>query len=80
MLRPAPRLTILRMAEFAQYVGKRVELHYQAGEKCLPAAGLLVADSGRSVFLEEQFARAAGVRQFRWEIPYSCIVSLWEKR
>jgi phage-related protein len=39
---------------------------------------VLVADSGRSVFLEEHFSRTTGVKQFRWEIPYACIVSLWE--
>jgi hypothetical protein len=66
------------MADFAQYVGKRIELHYQTGEKCLPAAGLLVADSGRSIFLQEQFTQPVG-GEFRWEIPYACIVSLWEK-
>lgn len=67
------------MADYANYIGKRIELRYKAGEKAVPASGTLVADSGRSIFLEEHFCRPAGVNQFRWEIPYSCIVSLWEQ-
>ena len=66
------------MAAYANYLGKRVELEFQAGEKQLPAAGILVADSGRSVFIEEQFLSSGRLRQFRWEIPYECVVSVTE--
>lgn len=68
----------LRMARYSIFVGKRVEVCYKAGGNQLPATGMLVADSGRSVFLEEQFRQSTGVKRFRWEIPYQCIVRLNE--
>lgn len=61
------------MAQFSSFLGKRVQIQYQAGGRLVPATGVLVADSGRSVFLEEHFARQNGAKQFRWEIPYQCI-------
>ncbi len=67
-----------RMAAYSNYLGKRIELHFQAGDKELPAAGILVADSGRSVFLEEQFMCSGRMRQFRWEIPYECVIRVAE--
>lgn len=66
------------MAAYADYLGKRIELQFQAGERQLPAEGVLVADSGRSVFLEEQFLCAGKLRQFRWEIPYECVIRMSE--
>ena len=66
------------MARYSIFVGKRVEVRYKAGENHLPATGMLVGDSGRSVFLEEQFCQSTGVKRFRWEIPYQCIVRLAE--
>jgi hypothetical protein len=38
-----------------------------------------VADSGRSIFLEQSFEQRGSQRHFRWEIPYQYIVRL-EKR
>ena len=64
------------MAQFSSYLGKRVQIQYQAGGRLVPATGVLVADSGRSVFLEEHFARQNGAKQFRWEIPYQVIVNI----
>lgn len=64
------------MAQFSQFIGRRVQVQYQAGNNLVPAIGVLVADSGRSVFLEEHFARHTGVKQFRWEIPYQCILHM----
>jgi len=69
---------LLGMAAYSNYLGKRIELHFQAGDKELPAAGILVADSGRSVFLEEQFMCSGRMRQFRWEIPYECLIRVAE--
>ena len=66
------------MAAYSNYIGKRIELRFQAGERLLPAEGVLVGDSGRSVFLEEQFLCAGRLRQFRWEIPYECVVHMVE--
>jgi len=61
------------MAQFSRFLGKRVQIQYQTGSRYVPATGVLVADSGRSVFLEEHFARQSGAKHFRWEIPYQCI-------
>ena len=61
------------MAQFSNFLGRRVQVYYQTGSRYVPASGVLVADSGRSVFLEEEFTRPTGAKQFRWEIPYQCI-------
>jgi hypothetical protein len=45
----------------------------------LPASGTFVADSGRSIFLEQIFEQRGSQKHFRWEIPYQYIVRLEEK-
>jgi hypothetical protein len=45
----------------------------------LPASGTFVADSGRSIFLEQHFEQRGTQKHFRWEIPYQYIVRLEEK-
>jgi hypothetical protein len=67
------------MASYSAFLGRRVEVHYRAGDIVLPATGKLVADSGRSIFLEERFSQQGHTKQFRWEIPYQCIVRIDEK-
>lgn len=64
------------MAQFSSFLGRRVHVEYRAGGRSVPATGVLVADSGRSIFLEEHFTHPAGTKQFRWEIPYQCIVRM----
>ncbi len=66
------------MAQYFALLGRRVEVHYRAGDIFLPATGTLVADSGRSIFLEEHLTQRGQVKTFRWEIPYQCIVRLTE--
>lgn len=68
------------MARYANLLGRRVEVHYRAGEVTLPATALLVADSGRSIFLEDHYVLRGRTQTFRWEIPYSCILRLEESR
>lgn len=68
------------MARFSVLLGRRVEVHYRAGDILLPASGILVADSGRSIFLEQSLVQRGQTRHFRWEIPYQFIVRLDEKR
>jgi len=68
------------MARYANLLGRRVEVHYRAGEVTLPATALLVADSGRSIFLEEHYVLRGRTQTFRWEIPYSCILRIEESR
>lgn len=74
----AARHTGLVMARYSIYLSKRVAVRFRAGENYLPASGVLVGDSGRSIFLEERFAKDSGVKSFRWEIPYQCIDQLDE--
>jgi hypothetical protein len=67
------------MARYSAFLGRRVEVHYRAGDILLPASGIFVADSGRSIFLEQSFSQRGQERHFRWEIPYQYIVRLEEK-
>lgn len=66
------------MARYSALVGKRVEVQYRAGDMYLPATAVLVADSGRSIFLEEHFCQQGVVKAFRWEIPYESIMRIAE--
>ena len=67
------------MARYSAFLGRRVEVQYRAGDILLPASGTFVADSGRSIFLEQHFEQRGSEKHFRWEIPYQYIVRLEEK-
>jgi hypothetical protein len=64
------------MARYSAFLGRAVEVQYRAGDICLPASGTFVGDSGRSIFLEQHFEQRGQPKNFRWEIPYPCIVRL----
>ena len=66
------------MARYSALLGRRIEVTYRAGDIVLPATGHLAADSGKSIFLEESYQQKTGVKTFRWEIPYPCILKLNE--
>ena len=66
------------MARYSAFLGRVVEVQYRAGDICLPASGMFVADSGRSIFLEQHYEQCGQLKNFRWEIPYPCIVRLEE--
>jgi hypothetical protein len=68
-----------RMARYSAFLGRRVEVQYRAGDLLLPASGTFVADSGRSIFLEQNFEQHGQHKHFRWEIPYQCSVRIEEK-
>jgi len=67
------------MARYSAFLGRRVEVQYRAGEILLPASGTFVADSGRSIFLEQNFEQRGQHKHFRWEIPYQYLVRIVEK-
>jgi hypothetical protein len=67
------------MARYSGFLGRRVEVHYRAGDIVLPASGTFVADSGRSIFLEQSISQRGQQKHFRWEIPYQYIVRLEDK-
>jgi hypothetical protein len=66
------------MARYSAFLGRWVEVHYRAGDILLPASGTFVADSGKSIFLEQHLEQRGQKKQFRWEIPYQYIVRLEE--
>ena len=78
-LLPPPGQTGYGMARYSAFLGRRVEVQYRAGEILLPASGTFVADSGRSIFLEQNFEQRGQHKHFRWEIPYQYLVRIEEK-
>jgi hypothetical protein len=66
------------MARYSAFLGRSVEVQYRAGDVCLPASGTFVADSGRSIFLEQHYEQSGQQKNFRWEIPYQCVVRIEE--
>ncbi len=78
-LLPPPDDTELSMARYSAFLGRRVEVQYRAGEILLPASGTFVADSGRFIFLEQNFEQRGQHKHFRWEIPYQYLVRIEEK-
>jgi hypothetical protein len=66
------------MARYSAFLGRRVEVQYRAGDILLPASGIFVADSGRSIFLEQNFEQKGQHKHFRWEIPYQYLVRIEE--
>ncbi len=67
------------MARYSAFLGRRVEVQYRAGDILLPASGTFVADSGRSIFLEQNFEQHGQHKHFRWEIPYQYLLRIEEK-
>jgi hypothetical protein len=68
------------MARYSSFLGRQVEVHYRASDTLLPASGIFVADSGRSIFLEQIFEQRGQHRHFRWEIPYQYLVKIAVRR
>jgi len=67
------------MARYSAFLGRSVEVQYRAGDILLPASGTFVADSGRSIFLEQTVEQRGQHKHFRWEIPYQYLVRIEEK-
>jgi hypothetical protein len=67
------------MVRYSDFLGRRVQVHFRAGTIVLPASGTFVADSGRSIFLEQHIEQRGQRKYFRWEIPYQYIVRLEEQ-
>jgi len=61
------------MASYSHFLGRRVTVQYRAGDILVPASGTFVADSGRSIFLEQHIEQHGKRSYFRWEIPYGYI-------
>jgi hypothetical protein len=61
------------MACYSHFLGRKVTVQYRAGDILVPASGTFVADSGRSIFLEQHIEQRGKRSYFRWEIPYGYI-------
>lgn len=61
------------MAAYSHFLGLAVKVQYRLGDVLLSASGTFVADSGRSIFLEEHHEQRGKRNYFRWEIPYPYI-------
>lgn len=66
------------MERYSTLVGKRVEAHYRTGDIHLSAVGVLVSDTGKSVFLEERFSQGGKDKTIRVEIPYEYVLRIAE--
>ena len=58
------------MAAYSHFHRATIKVQYRLGDILLTATGMLVADSGRSIFLEERLEQRGKLSYFRWEIPY----------
>jgi hypothetical protein len=61
------------MAAYSRFLGGPVRVQYRQGDILLSATGTFVADSGRSIFLEQHVEQRGKLNYFRWEIPYPYI-------
>ncbi len=66
------------MASYSHFLGRRVTVQYRAGDILVPASGTFVADSGRSIFLEQHIEQRGKRNYFRWEIPYGYLQRIEE--
>jgi hypothetical protein len=66
------------MSAYASLLGKRVEAHYRASDLHLSAVGVLVGDSGHSIYVEDCFMQNGREKRVRLEIPYAHIARLFE--
>ena len=66
------------MATYSRFLGGAVKVQYRQGDIFLSASGTFVADSGRSIFLEQHLEQRGKRNYFRWEIPYSCVLRMEE--
>lgn len=53
-----------------------MEIHYRAGDLHLSCCGILVAETSRSLFLEERFSRNGREKIIRIEIPYEFLLKI----
>jgi hypothetical protein len=66
------------MERYAPFIGKRVEAHYRSADVHMFAVGVIVADNGKSVYLEDRFASGGTEKMMRLELPYTHIVRIVE--
>jgi ferredoxin-fold anticodon binding domain-containing protein len=68
------------MGRYDSFVGKRVEVHYRSADVHLFAVGVLVADTEKSISLEDRFSSGGKDKTIRFEIPYTHVIRVVELR
>jgi hypothetical protein len=68
------------MARYSAIVGKRVEVHYRAGDLQLSTVGTLESDTGKAIFVQEHFSSGGKEKTMRVEIPYAYVIRVVEVR
>jgi len=68
------------MTSYEALLGKRVEAHYRASDLQLSAAGTLIADSGRSISIEDRYIRDGHEKKTCLEIPYDFLFRVVEEK
>lgn len=66
------------MSRFVSFMGKRVEAHYRVADIHQNSVGTLVADTGRSIVVEERILQGERKKTMRVEIPYEYVIRLTE--
>jgi hypothetical protein len=59
-------------------MGKRVEAQYRVADIHQKSVGTLVADTGRSIVVEERMLQGERKKTMRVEIPYEYVIRLTE--
>ena len=59
-------------------MGKRVEAQYRVADIHQKSVGTLVADTGRSIVVEERLLQGERKKTMRVEIPYEYVIRLTE--
>jgi hypothetical protein len=59
-------------------MGKRVEAQYRVADIHQKSVGTLVADTGRSIVVEERILQGERKKTMRVEIPYEYVIRLTE--
>jgi hypothetical protein len=60
-------------------MGKRVEAHYRVADIHQKSVGTVVADTGRSIVIEERILQGERKKTMRVEIPYEYVIRLTEE-
>jgi len=68
------------MTRYSALLGKRVEVHYRAGDMQLSTIGTLASDTGDAIFVQERFSSGGKQKTMRVEIPYSYVIRVTERR
>lgn len=66
------------IARYSSLIGKRVEVHYRAGELQFSAHGTLTSDDGEAISVEEHFVQEGKKKTLRVDIPYAYVIRIME--